>query len=60
MIKLIALDMDGTLLNDQKCISKGNFQAIQADEKRGYQSSASLRKTTSRFITSFTKPRFNQ
>jgi Cof subfamily protein (haloacid dehalogenase superfamily) len=35
MIKLIALDMDGTLLNDEKCISKGNFLAIQKAKKAG-------------------------
>ena len=29
MIKLLALDMDGTLLNDQKEISPANIAAIQ-------------------------------
>lgn len=29
MIKLLALDMDGTLLNDQKEISPANIVAIQ-------------------------------
>ncbi|HEN0748146.1 TPA: HAD hydrolase family protein, partial [Streptococcus agalactiae] len=28
MIKLIAIDMDGTLLNDEKKIPKENIQAI--------------------------------
>lgn len=35
MIKLIALDMDGTLLNNEKCISEGNFIAIQKAKKAG-------------------------
>lgn len=29
MIKLIAIDMDGTLLNDEKKIPKENIQAIK-------------------------------
>ena len=35
MIKLIALDMDGTLLNNEKCISNRNYQAIMAAKKAG-------------------------
>lgn len=35
MIKLIALDMDGTLLNNQKQISERNYQAIQAAKNAG-------------------------
>jgi len=35
MIKLIALDMDGTLLNNEKGISARNFQAIQQAKKQG-------------------------
>jgi Cof subfamily protein (haloacid dehalogenase superfamily) len=35
MIKLIALDMDGTLLNNNKCISERNYQAIQAAKEAG-------------------------
>jgi Cof subfamily protein (haloacid dehalogenase superfamily) len=35
MIKLIALDMDGTLLNNEKCISERNYQAIQAAKSAG-------------------------
>tara|TARA_R110001583_G_scaffold22377_5_gene83971 strand:+ start:3806 stop:4618 length:813 start_codon:yes stop_codon:yes gene_type:complete len=35
MIKLIALDMDGTLLNNDKCISERNFQAIQQAKQAG-------------------------
>jgi len=35
MIKLIALDMDGTLLNDSKQISERNFQAIQKAKEQG-------------------------
>lgn len=35
MYKLIALDMDGTLLNSQKKVSERNKQAIKAAEKKG-------------------------
>lgn len=35
MYKLLALDMDGTLLNENKTISKENFQAIQNAKERG-------------------------
>lgn len=35
MYKLIALDMDGTLLDDNKNISKANFQAIQEAKAKG-------------------------
>jgi len=35
MYKLIAIDMDGTLLNDAKQISPGNFDAIQQASKNG-------------------------
>jgi Cof subfamily protein (haloacid dehalogenase superfamily) len=35
MIKLIALDMDGTLLNNEKCISERNYQAIQSAKEAG-------------------------
>ncbi|PKF61033.1 Cof-type HAD-IIB family hydrolase [Psychromonas sp. psych-6C06] len=35
MIKLIALDMDGTLLNQEKLISKRNCDAIKAAKKAG-------------------------
>ncbi|MBU3091696.1 sugar-phosphatase [Clostridium sp. CF011] len=35
MYKLIALDMDGTLLNDKKQISQVNFDAIQQAKKNG-------------------------
>lgn len=35
MYKLIALDMDGTLLNSDKKISTENFNAIQAARKKG-------------------------
>lgn len=35
MYKLVALDMDGTLLKDDKTISKENFEAIQQAKKRG-------------------------
>jgi Cof subfamily protein (haloacid dehalogenase superfamily) len=35
MIKLIALDMDGTLLNKEKRISDRNYQAIQSAKEAG-------------------------
>ncbi|NMM65379.1 sugar-phosphatase [Clostridium sp. P21] len=35
MYKLLALDMDGTLLNKDKTISKENFDAIENAKKRG-------------------------
>ncbi|SHG94992.1 sugar-phosphatase [Tepidibacter thalassicus] len=35
MYKLIALDMDGTLLNENKEISKANYEAIQEAKRRG-------------------------
>ena len=35
MYKLVALDMDGTLLREDKTISKENFQAIQRARKKG-------------------------
>lgn len=35
MYKLIALDMDGTLLKDDKSISKENYTAIQNAKKKG-------------------------
>lgn len=35
MYKLIALDMDGTLLNEDKQISKANYKAIQEAKQRG-------------------------
>ncbi|MCG8397594.1 phosphoglycolate phosphatase [Bacillus atrophaeus] len=34
-IKLIAIDMDGTLLNDEQLISEGNRQAIREAEDKG-------------------------
>lgn len=37
MYKLIALDMDGTLLKDDKTISKANFEAIKTAKKNGYK-----------------------
>lgn len=37
MYKLIALDMDGTLLKDDKTISKANFDAIKAAKANGYK-----------------------
>jgi len=33
--KLIATDMDGTLLNDRHLISEGNVQAIKEVQKKG-------------------------
>ena len=33
--KLIATDMDGTLLNDRHLISEGNVQAINEVQKKG-------------------------
>lgn len=35
MYKLIAIDMDGTLLNDEKKISPANFEAIQQARENG-------------------------
>ena len=35
MYKLIALDMDGTLLNDEKQISPANYEAIQQARENG-------------------------
>jgi Cof subfamily protein (haloacid dehalogenase superfamily) len=35
MYKLVALDMDGTLLNKDKTISRENFEAIQNARKKG-------------------------
>lgn len=35
MYKLIALDMDGTLLNEEKIISEANYAAIQEAKKNG-------------------------
>lgn len=35
MYKLIALDMDGTLLNEEKKISKANYEAIKLARKKG-------------------------
>lgn len=35
MIKLIALDMDGTLLNNEKKVSERNYQVIQAAKQAG-------------------------
>ena len=35
MYKLIALDMDGTLLNDEKKISSANYEAIQKARENG-------------------------
>lgn len=35
MYKLIALDMDGTLLNEDKTISKENFEAIKKAKEKG-------------------------
>lgn len=37
MYKLIALDMDGTLLNENKQISKANYNAIQEAKKNGFK-----------------------
>lgn len=37
MYKLIALDMDGTLLKDDKTISKANFEAIKTAKQNGYR-----------------------
>ncbi len=37
MYKLVALDMDGTLLNKNKTISKENFEAIENVRKKGVQ-----------------------
>ena len=34
-IRLIALDLDGTLLNSEKEISRENFEAVQAARKKG-------------------------
>ena len=33
--KLIATDMDGTLLNDEHLISEGNIEAIKEIQKKG-------------------------
>ncbi|WP_239992585.1 HAD family hydrolase [Trichococcus alkaliphilus] len=35
IIKLIALDLDGTLLNSDHGISEANIQMIRAHKKRG-------------------------
>ena len=35
MIKLIASDMDGTLLNSKHTISEGNIKAIKAAQEKG-------------------------
>jgi HAD superfamily hydrolase (TIGR01484 family) len=35
MYKLIAIDMDGTLLKEDKTISKENYSAIQKAKKAG-------------------------
>lgn len=37
MYKLIAIDMDGTLLKDDKTISKANYTAIQTAKEKGYK-----------------------
>ena len=37
MIKLIALDLDGTLLNSKKKISAQNIEAIQAARQKGVE-----------------------
>ena len=37
-IKLIALDLDGTLLNMEKKVPQGNYQALKECEKAGIQS----------------------
>lgn len=34
-IKLIALDLDGTLLNMEKKVPQGNYQALKECEKQG-------------------------
>ena len=34
-IKLIALDLDGTLLNMEKKVPQGNYQALKECEKAG-------------------------
>ena len=36
-IKLIALDLDGTLLNMEKKVPQGNYQALKECEKAGIQ-----------------------
>ena len=38
MIKLIAIDLDGTLLNSEKKIPKENISAIQAAAQAGVKS----------------------
>ena len=35
MIKLLALDLDGTLLNSQKKVSEGNKKALEANLLQG-------------------------
>ena len=37
MYKLIAIDLDGTLLNDEKEIPKENIKTINELMKRGYE-----------------------
>lgn len=37
MYKLVAIDMDGTLLKDDKTISEANYTAIKAAKEKGYK-----------------------
>ena len=37
MIKLVAIDLDGTLLNEQKLISDENKQALAQAKQQGVQ-----------------------
>ena len=36
MIKLIAIDLDGTLLHEDKTLSKGNIEALHRAHEAGY------------------------
>ena len=36
MIKLIAIDLDGTLLREDKTLSKGNIEALHQAHEAGY------------------------
>ena len=36
MIKLIAIDLDGTLLHEDKSLSKGNIEALHKAHEAGY------------------------
>ena len=42
-MKLIALDLDGTLLNSEKVISAGNFAALSLAAEQGHARCARFR-----------------